>query len=99
MKVIVTYKELVHKAPISFTILKGRTLMLSCTGYICLHGDNNFIAMSNYNNNIVFRTLHLDAKEFVWEITGENCMGSWPESSTPDKLEKVLEALKCFHEL
>lgn len=99
MKVIITYEELAHAMPISFTVLKGRTIVLSCTGFIYSNRHSHFVILSDNNNRIVFDALGIDAQKFVQEITGEYDMGSWPESSTLDKLGKVLEALKCFHEL
>lgn len=99
MKVIVTYKALAHGKSVNFTVLKDRASILSCTGFIYSCGHINFISMQNNNNSAVFDALGLNAKEFVWEITGEHCEGSWPESSTLDKLAKVLETLKCFSEI
>lgn len=98
MKVIVTYKALAHGKPINFTVLKDRTSILSYTGLIYSRGSSNFISMPNNNNSAIFDVLGLNAQEFVWKITGEHCVGSWPESSTLDKLGKVLEALECFDE-
>lgn len=98
MRVIVTYKVLAHGKPVNFTVLEDRTSILSCTGLIYSRGRRNFISLQYNNNSAVFDALGLNAKEFVWEITGEHCEGSWPESSTLDKLGKVLEALECFDE-